>query len=188
MVTDLEIGKPSKEHTGFILHPVRACLACKKDTAMPITSLSEAKRTFVGAWYLTSAYVTSIQPLIIATNDSYSLSAVLRKPNGMAYTKYIEQCCLDLAETKEAPMDEHLIHYVRIQRLVEEVGTMFGYSDFVDEARLSPERIQLSVRAFVASLQEIGNSFSPAAAATGMSIPLQPLSPLPSQSLTSPTH
>ena len=79
----------------------------------------------------------------------------------MAYTKYVEQCCLDLAEVKEAPADEHLIHYIHIQRIAEEVGIMFGYSDFVDQARLSPERIQLSVRAFMANLQEIEKGFSP---------------------------
>ncbi|KAI4150897.1 MAG: hypothetical protein LQ340_003822 [Diploschistes diacapsis] len=144
MVIDLEIGRPSGEKTGFVLHPVRACLACKKDTAVPITSESEAKRTFIGAYYLTSA-----------------LAIILRKPNGLAYTKHVEQCALELAENKEAPMDEYLIHYIRIQRLAEEVGIMFGYSDYIDEARLSPERIQLSVRAFMANLQEIEISFPP---------------------------
>ena len=57
MVIDLEIARPVKEKNGFVLHPVRACLACKNDTALPIMSELEAKRTFVGAYYLTSAYV-----------------------------------------------------------------------------------------------------------------------------------
>ena len=79
----------------------------------------------------------------------------------MAWTRYVEQCCLDLAEAKEAPLDEYLIYYIRIQKIAEEAGIMFGYSDWTDEARLSPERIQLSVRAFVANLQEIEKSFPP---------------------------
>jgi hypothetical protein len=55
MVVDLEINKPAKQKTGFVLHPVRACMACKKDTAAQISSETEARRTFIGAYYLTSA-------------------------------------------------------------------------------------------------------------------------------------
>ena len=58
-------------------------------------------------------------------------------------------------------MDQYLIHYVRLQRMAEEVGEMFGYGDPGAETNFGPERIQLSVRAFMSKLQDIRRDFQP---------------------------
>ena len=55
MIVDLQLHKPTESTPGFNLHPSKGCMACKKDTAPPITSEAEALRTFVGAYYLTAS-------------------------------------------------------------------------------------------------------------------------------------
>jgi hypothetical protein len=58
-------------------------------------------------------------------------------------------------------MDKYLIHFVRLQRVAEEVNTMFGYGDTDRESHhLSPDRVQISVRTFMANIQEIRKDFS----------------------------
>lgn len=54
MVVDLELHKPADIEPGFVLHPSKACMACKKDTAAQTSSRVEAIRTYVGAYFLTT--------------------------------------------------------------------------------------------------------------------------------------
>ena len=83
------------------------------------------------------------------------ISIAMRRPNAMRHSDYLEQCCISLAETKEIPTDTLIIHYIQLQKITDEVGTMFGYGDYGDEVSLSPERIHLSVRAFMAKLHDL---------------------------------
>ena len=73
----------------------------------------------------------------------------------MKYSDYLEKCCISLAETRDIPTDTQIIHYIRLQRITDEAGAMFGYGDYGEEVSLSPERIQLSVRGFIAKLHEL---------------------------------
>ena len=85
----------------------------------------------------------------------------LRKPNGMRYGDYLEKCARCLEQAQETPTDSELVYYVRLQKLAEEVGTMFGYGEPSDQPSLGPERIQLTVRAFNAQLKDLWNSYPP---------------------------
>ena len=138
MIVDLELHKPAERGPGFVMHPSKACMACKKDTAPPIASEAEALRTFVGAYYLTA-----------------SICIMLRKPNGMVYTSYIEQCCKKLAELSRAPTDAYLIHYIRLTRIAEEISTTFGYCAAEVDLHSSHHRIQGTVQSFVTKAQDL---------------------------------
>lgn len=86
---------------------------------------------------------------------------MLRKPNGMTYSSYIEKCCNELAAAAEAPMDQYLIYYIRLTKVLEEISSTFGYCAAEPDLELSHQRTQGTVRAFVANVQEIGKSFPP---------------------------
>ena len=105
----------------------------------------------------------------------------------MRYTEYLEQCCVSLAETKEIQADAQIIHYIRLQRIADEAGAMFGYGDYGEEVSLSPERIQLSVRAFMAKLKDLKYHYNMETLETRTSYSIPPFYTIPCTiQLTSP--
>lgn len=79
----------------------------------------------------------------------------------MKFSRCIEDCCLTLAERNELPFDSQLVHYVRLQRLAEEIGNTFGVGGHceVGEAAIGLERAKLLVKAYQTQLRYLRDSF-----------------------------
>ena len=82
-----------------------------------------------------------------------------RKPNFMRHTDYIDECCQALAKAREYSTDEQLIHYSRMLSLTEQVGNVFGYGIAGEAVKLSAERVQLTVKSFLAQLEGLRRNF-----------------------------
>ena len=98
---------------------------------------------------------------MLHNNNKGSISLMLRKPNGMVYTSYIERCCKKLSELSEAPTDVYLIHYIRLTRTAEEISTTFGYCAAEVDLQLSHQRIQGIVRSFNTKAQDLEKEIPP---------------------------
>lgn len=73
----------------------------------------------------------------------------------MKFAKCIEDYCLTLAERNELPFDSQLVHYVRLQRLAEEVGNALGGGGAV----IGLERARLLLKAYQTQLRYLKDSF-----------------------------
>ena len=77
----------------------------------------------------------------------------------MKYTEYMEEAGKTLADIRQYPTDEHLVHYIKLLALIEQVSSVFGYGHMGEQINLTPERIQLSVKTFLAQLEQIHRGF-----------------------------
>lgn len=79
----------------------------------------------------------------------------------MKFSRFIEDCCLTLAERNELPFDSQLVHYVRLQRLAEEIANTLGGGGHCEagEAAIGLERARLLVRAYQTQLRYLRDSF-----------------------------
>ncbi|KAH8821930.1 hypothetical protein F5884DRAFT_107989 [Xylogone sp. PMI_703] len=98
----------------------------------------EAKRTFLGVYYLSSC-----------------LSLIFKRRNALNYTPYVEDCCKVLSEANQAPYDYQLQYYIQLQRLTEEITCAFGYDNSQRVPFLDPVRIELLVRVFNNQLKQL---------------------------------
>ena len=115
------------------------------------------KRTYLGCYYLVSAYVRFLA--LRVSPNSYRLSIMLKKPNALKSNSYIEACYEELPRLQERPEDIHLGSYIQLQKLADDICATFGYHSHFETTAFSPERIQLSARDFVARLQALRRSF-----------------------------
>lgn len=79
----------------------------------------------------------------------------------MKFSRCIEDFCVTLAERNELPFDSQLVHYVRLQRLAEEIGINLGGegNGEVGEAPVGLERSRLLVKAYQNQLRYLKDSF-----------------------------
>ena len=104
---------------------------------------TEAKRAFVGVYYMSSC-----------------LSMVNRKPVTMKYNDQVRQCCRSLATGSETPSDAELIHFVEMQRLAEEIALVFELDPMNDERPcVGSERAELLIKTFKLRLQHLRELF-----------------------------
>jgi hypothetical protein len=73
----------------------------------------------------------------------------------MPYSKYIKQSSLLIAETKEYPTDELIVHHVRNQELAQRIHGTLSLDD-LDDVKIRGEMIvSLTVRTFRHELETI---------------------------------
>ena len=126
-----------------MLVQIALAMTIEMDLGKPTQSSAEAKRTFVGTYYLSSC-----------------LSMINRKPITMKYNDQVGECCLSLATGNETPSDTQLVHFVNLQRLAEEIALVFEYDPPNDEKpRVGSERADLLIKAFKPRLQHLRDSF-----------------------------
>lgn len=126
-----------------ILVQIAVAMTIELDLGNPAQFAAEAKRAFVGIYYLSSC-----------------LSMMYRRPITMKYNDQVGECCQSLATGSETPSDTQLIHFIELQRLTEEMVLAFE-DDPVNEERqwIGLERASLLVKAFKPRLQYLRNSF-----------------------------
>lgn len=126
-----------------MLVQIALAMTIEMDLGKSTQSSAEAKRAFVGTYYLSSC-----------------LSMINRKPITMKYNDQIGECCQSLAAEKEAPSDNQLVHFVNMQRLSEEIALVFDNDPLNDEKpRIGSERADLLIKAFKPRLQHLRDSF-----------------------------
>lgn len=95
-------------------------------------------RAMLGAYYLSSSFATSF-----------------RTRSTMPYTKYMEQCCLSLAQEKEFSTDELIWHFVHNQKLSRRISDTFSYDD-LDNTEYRGDRItDITAKAFLNDLDHL---------------------------------
>ena len=102
---------------------------------------SEMKRTLIGVYYISSC-----------------TSLVLRKPITLKYSFALWDCARSLAAANKAPSDPHLIHFVHLQGLAEEIADSFGYLNESGRRLLTMsnlENVEVRVNAFNERLQQL---------------------------------
>lgn len=79
----------------------------------------------------------------------------------MKFSRCIEDCCLTLAERNELPFDSQLVHFVRLQRLAEEIENILGGGGHCEdsEAAIGFERARLLIKAYQTQLRYLRDSF-----------------------------
>ena len=126
-----------------MLVQIAAAIAIELGLRISTQSAAEAKRAFVGIYYLSSC-----------------LSMVNRRPVTMKYNDQIGECCRSLARGSETPSDTQLIHFVELQRLAEEIALVFGNDPMNDERPwIGSEQADLLIRAFKPRLQYLRELF-----------------------------
>ncbi|KAH8799179.1 hypothetical protein F5884DRAFT_905622 [Xylogone sp. PMI_703] len=98
----------------------------------------EAKRTFLGMYYLSSC-----------------LSLIFKRRNALNYTSYVEDCCKVLSEANQTPCDYQLQYYIQLRYLAEEITCAFGYDNSQRVSFLDSVRIELLVRVFNNQLKQL---------------------------------
>ncbi|KAJ5597050.1 hypothetical protein N7450_003508 [Penicillium hetheringtonii] len=73
---------------------------------------NEDRRTLLGCFYVTSV-----------------ASAVFRRVDAIPYSRHLNQALEILAEAREHPADELLVHHVRLQSLVEQIAQVAPFDD-----------------------------------------------------------
>lgn len=69
------------------------------------------------------------------------LSSYFQRLDALRWTPYLDECVAVLAENEELPTDTLLVHLIKLQLIVEEVGRApwhEGYGDATDSARAPP--------------------------------------------------
>ena len=126
-----------------MLVQIALAMTIEMDLGKPTQSSAEAKRAFVGIYYLSSC-----------------LSMINRKPITMKYNDQIGECCQSLSTGNETPSDTQLVHFVNLQRLSEEIALVFENDPLNDEKpRIGSERADLLIKAFKPRLQHLRDSF-----------------------------
>lgn len=100
-----------------MLVQIAVAVTIELDLRKPGQSAAEVKRAFVGMSCLSSC-----------------LSMVNRKPVIMRYNDQVGKCCRSLATGSGTPSDNQLIHFVKLQRLAEEMALVFGDDPMNDES------------------------------------------------------
>lgn len=103
--------------------------------------IMEDKRTAVCCYYICSF-----------------MSLATRRPNHFRFNDFIEQCCLELAESNALPTDKYLIHIVRLQRLAEEASETFGYTEKAT-LPLGIEMVRHTIKGFESRLVSLHRAF-----------------------------
>lgn len=126
-----------------ILVQIAVAMAIELELGKSAESTAEAKRAFVGIYYLSSCF-----------------SMMYRKPITMKYNNQVGECCRSLATGSETPSDTQLIHFVELQRLTEEMALAFEDDPMNDERPgIGLERADLLVKAFKPRLQYLRDLF-----------------------------
>ncbi|MCJ1403494.1 hypothetical protein MMC11_006717 [Xylographa trunciseda] len=104
----------------------------------PDSSLIECRRAWLGCYFLAA---------VTAQN--------MRRANLIRWTSYLEEC-LQLLETSAGalPSDQVLCHWIRAQRIADEVGEQFNIEDPTRLSGLDDIRIKSMVQGFEAQLRE----------------------------------
>ena len=133
-----------KQQGGHVNMLVQIAVAMTLDLGLGKPGQSaEAKRAFVGAYYLSSC-----------------LSMVNRKPVTMKYNDQVGHCCRSLSTESEMPSDAELIHFVEIQKLAEEIALVFEDDPMNDEKSwIGAERADLMIKTFKLRLQHLRDLF-----------------------------
>jgi hypothetical protein len=87
------------------------------------------------------------------------------RPNMMPFTRWMAES-VDLLEQSPAaaPTDKRFAAWVRLQRLVEEAGSAFGFNDPNCSVSLNQPRVQLTLRAFDKQLKACKANIPPGVA------------------------
>ena len=126
-----------------MLVQIAVAITVDLDLRKPAQSAAEAKRAFVGTYYLSSC-----------------LSMVHRKPITMKYNDRVGECCRSLATGNETPSDTQLIHFVELQRIAEGMALVFEDDPMNDERpRIGSERADMLIKAFKSRLQYLRGLF-----------------------------
>lgn len=91
-----------------------------------------------------------------------SLSLSLRRPNMLRASSYVREC-VDVLERSAASktgtppglLDGHLVSWVRLIMLAEEISVSFGYDDLGGLASIAELRTQMMLKDFEARLTEV---------------------------------
>ena len=128
-----------------MLVQIAVAITFELDLAKPAESTAEAKRAFVGVYYLSSC-----------------LSMLNRRPVTMKYNNQVAECCRSLAIGNETPLDSQLTHFVEFQKLAEEIALIFEDDPMNDERPwLGSERVDLLIKAFNPRLQYLRDLIPP---------------------------
>ena len=77
----------------------------------------------------------------------------------MGYNDIIGDCCRSLAAANIAPTDKHLVHFIYLQRVAEDISSVFGYNSVSRQPQgISTQAIDLSVKAFKSQLHAVWQS------------------------------
>jgi hypothetical protein len=91
------------------------------------------------------------------------LASAFRKPGHLKYTDYVGECCTTLAEGNESPGDRLIPHFIRLQRLKEDVNVTFDYDDHEDLPPMDAPRIEGLVKSFNKQLAQLQETIPPEA-------------------------
>jgi len=97
----------------------------------------EARRALLGCYYLSSA-----------------VTAVIGKPNLLAYTDYMTRCAVSLADEMEVPSDAWLMHAIRLQHIAEQINEAFHSEASEDLLTGEHLRLQMYIKTFRSQLEE----------------------------------
>ena len=94
-----------------------------------------------------------------------SISMAVRKPITMRYDELVDDYCMSLPRVSSKASDKILIHFVRLQKVAEDISNVFGYET---AKRRLPSMgvggVELSVKAFEARLDGMKSSLTSDAA------------------------
>ena len=86
--------------------------------------------------------------------DSFSVSMSMRRPNMLRSNKWINDCLESVANNPRAStLDGYLVQWVRIFKILEEIGLSLSFDDPSNMADLSEPIVQLKVTGFEKALE-----------------------------------
>ncbi len=139
---NLGLNKPPlKEPTQMVLNLDGR--GCPTKPFSPSVRTMEERRAVLGCFLLSSLYGTLSlhdyrgRSLLIESR----LSSYFQRLDALRWTPYLDECVAVLADNKELPTDTLLVHLVKLQLIVEEVGRApwhEGYGDATRSARAPP--------------------------------------------------
>ena len=145
MALDLGIGKkpqvPSKQSQFSVLN---------KENTLPSDPIDKQCGSSTGSQSPTeSGLVESRRTILACYLMCSTVSISLRRPNMLRFSNYMNECEEYLEISSDAaPTDRRLVAWVKLQRIMEEVGNVLSFDDPNATPSLAETRIQLVLKGF----------------------------------------
>ncbi|KAK0100040.1 hypothetical protein ONS95_013146 [Cadophora gregata] len=104
--------------------------------------------------YVDSAEIERRRTFLVCYLISTGVSLSSRRPNMLRYSRWVGQCLESLENNPNASqMDKHLVSWIKLMKITEEIGLAFGFEDISYMASLSEPRTQIVMSGLQKTLQ-----------------------------------
>ncbi|CAG8948861.1 hypothetical protein HYFRA_00001984 [Hymenoscyphus fraxineus] len=139
MAVDLDINHPDGDH-----NPLDMMAPLKSPKRPKPSSIDlEERRTFLGTYYMTASYCQG-----------------LRRASPISLNYYGEECCQILSQVSATETDYLIPHFIRLQKIADDINKTFDYDNHVSLPELDAPRIEILIKGFEEQFKQIEASFT----------------------------